>query len=502
MQGNCFNCEEHNIGCKEIDAACVKYNKDDLTCISPPIPSGTSLEEIIKEFEQKLCLNSSVPIIPCVKEILGISETTDTLSASSLLSYIQQWICSYIDENVKVTSGDNSTGYLYDKVETGECLDKTVIEDEFGNQKLKIAINFGCLTQKLPLCFNITPSECIIIDNSGQSCLPQPTTPVISRSSTTLIGTNCNGTIEWYNSQNQLVGTGINFIGNANTKYFAKCVTSCGTSQNSNVIEIPNITTYTAKRTALFLKECGVNECSVPCFSTSIEYTKTYTSTISQSDANSKAENDTGFSLEGQAKANAEGVCTCPDCNCVFPTYNSNIVITNATCNGQVVVANGQILITGITNANKMGFSFGAGAYSGQNYIDAVPLNNYNQGNVETTPTTVKLKGLSIETRVIVRLYNQANNCFKDVVITLTPPDCTQEQVEIEDVSITCEVSTATCLNYDITAGGSGATYWYQDCTTGNYTSTTVLANQTVSRCSRIEPQVVGGVSNLKGECP
>lgn len=499
MSENCFNCEEHNIGCKEIGAECVKYNKDDLTCLG--IPSGTSVEEIIKEFELKLCENTGVDIIPCVREILGISDTTDSLSVSSLLSYIQQWICSYIDENVKVTSGDNSTGFLYDKIETGDCLDKTVTEDEFGNQKVKISINMGCLTKALPLCFTIQPSECIIIDNSGLPCIPQPTVPVISRSNTTLIGTNCNGTIEWYTSNNQLVGTGANFIGNANTTYYAKCVTSCGTSQNSNTIQIPNINTYTAIRKAVFIKECGLNTCSMPCFGTSIEFSKTYTSNISQSDAESKAENDSGFALEGQAKVNAEGTCTCPDCNCVFPTYNNNIVITNATCSGQVIVANGQILITGIGNANRVGFSFGAGNYTGQNYVDAIPLNNYNQGNVETTPTTVKLKGLSIETRVVIRLFNQANNCFTDIIVTPTPPDCTQEQVEIEDVSVTCEVSTTVCMNYNITAGGTGATYWYQDCTTNAFTSVDIIANQTVSRCSKMEPQVVNGVVNLIGEC-
>lgn len=499
MSENCFNCEEHNIGCKEIDARCVKYNKNDLTCLD--IPSGTSIEDIIKEFENKICSLTDVDILPCVKEILGISTPTDVLGVSSLLSYIQQWICSYVDEKVKTTSGDNSTGYLYDKITTGDCIDKTVAEDELGNQTLKLSINTGCLAQLLPMCFTIQPSECIIIDNSGLPCIPQPTIPIISRSNTTLTGTNCNGTIEWYNSLGQLVGAGSNFIGNINTTYYAKCTTSCGTSGNSNNIQIPNITTYTTTRKAVFLKECGLNTCNMPCVSSSIEFSKTYTSTISQSDAESKAENDSGFAIEGQAKVNAEGTCTCPDCNCVFPTYNNNIVITNATCSGQVIVANGQILIAGITNANRMGFSFGAGVYSGQNYVDAIPLNNYNQGNVETTPTTVKLKGLSIETRVIIRLYNQANNCFTDVVVTPTPPDCTQEQVEIEDVSVTCEVSTSVCMNYNITAGGSGATYWYQDCTTSNFISVDILANQTVSRCSRMEPQVVNGVATLIGEC-
>lgn len=501
MSQNCFNCEEHKIGCKEISAECVKYNKDDLTCFSPPIPSGTSVEDVLKEFEIKLCSLTGVNIIPCVKDVLGISENTNVLSASSLLSYIQQWICTFEDEKVKITSGDESTGYLYDKIETGDCISSSVVEDVNGVQKLRISLDFECIATKLPLCFTIQPSECIIIDNSGLPCNPQPTTPIISRTNLTLFGTNCNGTIEWYNSDNQLIGSGGNFVGLPNTTYYAKCVTACGASVNSNSIGIPNITSYTATRKAIFIKECGVNECSVPCIGSSIEYTKVYTSIISQADADSKAENDALFSAEGQAKVNSDGTCVCPDCNCVFPVYNNNVVITNPSCNNQVIVANGQILITGINNANKVGFSFGAGVYTGQNYVDAYPLNNYNQGNVETTPTTVKLKGLSIETRAIIRLFNQANNCFKDVIVILSPPDCTQEQVEIEDVSITCEITTSVCMNYNITAGGSGATYWYQDCITNNFTSVDILAGQTVSRCSKIEPQVVNGVANLIGEC-
>lgn len=499
MSKNCFNCEEHNTGCKEIGAECVKYNKDDLTCFSPPIPAGTSVEDIIKELETKLCSITNASIVPCVKDILGISE--DVMSVTSLLSYIQQWICSYVDEKVKVTSGDDSTGYLYDKIETGECINSSVVEDGNGVQKLKFTLDFGCIASKIPACFTFQPSECIIIDNSGLPCNPQPTTPIISRTNLTLSGTNCNGTLEWYNSNNQLVATGGNFTGNPNTSYYAKCVTSCGSSVNSNTIVTPNVNVYTSTRRAIFVKECGVNECNIPCIGTTIEYVKNYTSTISQSDADSKAENDVLFSAEGQTKVNAEGTCTCPDCNCIFPTYNTNVVVTNPTCNNQVIVANGQILIAGISNANRFGFFFGAGGYAGQNYIDAIPLNNYNQGNIETTPTTIKIKGLSTETRAVIRIFNQANNCFKDVVVLLSPPDCTQEQVEIEDVSVTCEISTAICMNYNITAGGSGATYWYQDCTTNNFSSVDVLANQSVSRCSKIEPQVVNGVATLIGEC-
>lgn len=493
-------CECHEIGCDPTDSKCTIYNGEN-GC-SGILETGGNLEDILKNIDDKLCENFNISLITCVKEYLGIPNTTDVLSPNQLFTYIQQWICNYKDEKVKVSSGDFSTGYLFDKIVVGDCLIKSIVRDELtGVQQLKISIDFGCVGSKVPQCFEIETNNCIIIDNSELPCNPIATVPIITRTNLTLNSSNCNGVTQWYNSNNQLIGTGTSITVEGGATYYSKCATACGNSEASNSLNVPVLQTYTATRKAIFTKECGVNECNVPCLGSTSEFSKVYTSLISQADANAKAENDTTFSIEGQNKINLEGTCTCFDCNCTFPVYNNNIVVTNATCNGNTVNANGQILIVGINNADKFGFSVGAGDYSGVSYQSAITLNNYNQNNVETTPTTIKLKALSIETRVVFRLFNGAANCFKDIVVTLTPPDCTQEQVEITDTTISCEITNPICNNYSIVAGGSGATYWYENCITGSYVPETLLANTSTQKCSRIAPQVTGGVATLNGIC-
>lgn len=494
-------CECYSTGCdKPVNASCVIVDSDAFNCFVP-IERNTPLTEFLTRWEEKLCETFDVIVASCVKEKLGINTDVDVLTTSQLLGYIQNWICNYSDEKVKVTSGDFSNGYLFDKVTTGECLVKSVVKDVNGLEQLKISIDWGCLVSKIPTCFEIQTDECIMIDNSNLPCNPQPTTPVITKVGTTLNGTNCNGTLEWFNLTGQIIGTGSSITVEPNKAYYAKCTTACGSSPASTEVSLPPVITYTAKRKALFTKKCGTNECSVPCLGSVIEFTKTYSSIISQEDANSKAENDITFSIEGQMKADAEGECVCPDCNCVFPKYNSNIVVTNATCSGSVIQANGQILVVGIADADKFGFSIGSGTYSGVSYNNAISLNNVNQGNIETTPTTIKIKSLSVEKRVVMRIFNGNSNCFSDIEITLQPSDCTQEQVDIINTVISCEVVEEVCNRYTITAGGSGSTIWYQDCASGAYLSEDITANAVIQKCSSIAPQVTGGVSILTGVC-
>jgi hypothetical protein len=62
-------------------------------------------------------------------------------------------------------------------------------------------------------------------------------------------------------------------------------------------------TNYTAIRSAVFETSCASDEGSTEVF------TKNYTSTVSQAAAQALADADTGFTAEGQAYANANGVC-------------------------------------------------------------------------------------------------------------------------------------------------------------------------------------------------
>lgn len=489
--------------CEAIDASCVIYNKNvdvsDINCIAD-VPAGTNLKVILEKFDEVFCEINNVPLIPCVKSILGFGSEIQSTSQAVLLQAIQNYICGFQDTKVKVTQSDTSSGYLFDKIIPGDCLEKAVVTDATGSQKLRINLNWGCISSKLPLCFEVQASECIIVDTNN--CAPQPLTPVISKSGLVLSGVNCNGTLQWYNNNGELVSTGAVFNASPNESYYARCSNSCGDSGVSNLITIGNIITYKTKRTASFTRNnCGTNDCNIPCVGSSFVFEKEYTSTISQEHVNSLAENDISFTLEGQNLINLQGTCVCSDCTCESPMYNSNIIINNASCEGNIISANGQILFGGISDANKVGYSVGAGDYNGASYSSAFPLNNFSQGNITTTPSSVKLVGLSIETRIVFRLFNGSNTCFKDVVVLLSPPDCTKEQVIINDIIVGCEVPVTTCQDYKITAGGTIANVWVELCGETGYTFKEVLANQTVTYCAKSVPQVTGGVVTNMGNC-
>lgn len=495
-------CTCHDSSCKPVKSSCV-INESPLTCLN--FPENTSLDVILEAIDSFLCGFLNIPLLSCVKDKLGVDVNVETVTQLQLLNLIQTWICNYSDQNVKITPSDTATGFLKDKIALGDCLVSSVIADEFGVQQLKISLDFPCIITKIPTCFSIESNQCVTVDCTtcqGPVCTPQPLTPIITRVGTTLSGTNCNGTLQWYNSNNALVGSGSSFVGASNSTYYAKCANNCGESGASNNITIPVITTYTRVRTARFIKnDCGTNECSIPCIGTSSVFTKTYTSTISQEHADSLAENDETFGTDGQNFANANGSCDCPNCNCTFPVYNANVLKTNATCNGNVIAATGQILITGIANADKFGYSIGAGDYSGVSYNTAITLNNYNQNNIETTPASIKLKSLSTETRIVFRIFNGANNCYRDVVVLMTPPDCSQEQVEIGDISVSCEIDTQTCLAYTIVASSAVGDLTWVDCITGQYQYEVLSINQTRYKCSTIEPVVTNATVTLNGPC-
>lgn len=70
---------------------------------------------------------------------------------------------------------------------------------------------------------------------------------------------------------------------------------------------------WSSTRTESFTK----NDCPVDYFGTSVLFSKTYTSLISQADADAQAANDSNFAVLGQNNANANGAC-----NYVEPSYD------------------------------------------------------------------------------------------------------------------------------------------------------------------------------------
>ncbi|MBC8051871.1 MAG: hypothetical protein H7Y13_02285 [Sphingobacteriaceae bacterium] len=72
------------------------------------------------------------------------------------------------------------------------------------------------------------------------------------------------------------------------------------------LVVIPEPDTFTATRSGNFTR----NNCGVGSSGSVVAFEKEYTSTVSQNDADNQAANDPDFNTDGQAYANANGICT------------------------------------------------------------------------------------------------------------------------------------------------------------------------------------------------
>lgn len=94
---------------------------------------------------------------------------------------------------------------------------------------------------------------------------------------------------------------------------------------------------YSATRTETFVK----NNCPSGCTGSSVSFTKSYTSNISQADANTQAANDATYASQGQFNANNVGTCSGGSCSggTFTSTRTQNFTKTNCPsgCTGSVV---------------------------------------------------------------------------------------------------------------------------------------------------------------------
>lgn len=397
---NCVgdNCEE------KLDAACVfyKFNEPQISNIKAFIglDGNVSVEKIFEVLDEKLALITFDGAI--------------------------------FDEKVKVNAEDEQAGYLEDKLIVDEPL-TLEITDDF---KLSLGIDNNKLLENLldeAIALWNSTDEC---PASCEDCTPEPTIPAITATTTSLqpnefaglTSTNCNGIVYWYGNSGY-AGIGETLVVGAGT-YYAKCSTDCGMSANSNVVVITtNTITYTATRNAVFTRNnCGNNQCEEPCSGSSVTFSKTYTSTVSQSAADLSALNDVAFNTEGQVFANTSGTCACVETR--IPTYNS-IVVNHPTCIGLNNQNNGSIQISGLLNANRIAYntsgfgtlSWNSAATVSTTFYNILPLapNNY-----------------------YIRIF-YAPMCYVDVLRTINTPSC--QDVQISVTQPLCDDAVETDVN-------------------------------------------------------
>lgn len=397
---NCVgdNCEE------KLDAACVvyKFNEPQISNIKAFIglDGNVSVERIFEVLDAKL----------------------GQLSLSNAI----------FDEKVKINLEDPNAGFLEDKLEVDSPLVLTTTDDF----KLNISINKNTLLEGLlneAIALYASTDEC---PESCEDCTPEPTVPTITASTTTiqpnefagLTSTNCNGITYWYGNSGY-VGMGETLIIGAGT-YYAKCFTTCGLSANSNTLVInASTTTYTANRSGVFSRNnCGNNQCEEPCSGSTVTFTKTYTSTVSQSAADLLALNDTTFNSQGQIYANTNGSCSCVEA--LIPTYTS-VVLNHPTCIAGISQPNGSIQITGLLNANRIAYSTSGFSNLSWNSSSTINTSFYTLNNLE--PNTY-----------YIRIFYAAM-CYVDVLRTLNNPSC--QDIQISVIQPACEDNVGTVPN-------------------------------------------------------
>lgn len=149
--------------------------------------------------------------------------------------------------------------------------------------------------------------------------------------------------------------------------------------------------------------------------------------------------NDTIYTIRlfnGSDSCKKDLVVTVPgkicDVPCTTPTYNAKSGEA-ATCTGNVINSNAQFSITGITNMTRYGTSNG-NSYTGPPYSGAF-------ASVASSLNVANLPGSAQVQTKTVRLFNGADNCYLDVVVTIPAtscaPTCTNPTFNISSVQPT-----------------------------------------------------------------
>ena len=435
--------------CNKIDLKNVIYNN----CTESPslldcvlaIDNKTDAKTIVERIDEVLCQIYYPTVIPCFREKMDW-EVEDRKTILQLLTAIQQQLCDGVDVKVKVTESDTETGYLNNKIDTETCIRKRIETDVDGVQKIIFYLDAQCLADTFPGLINVETPQCYNVEcpDCNVTCTPAPLTPNIHHrivnNITYVYCTNCNGMVQWYNSDGEVIGTGTEIVGSSLTSYTAKSHTYCGESIMSAVYTTPNTTYYTVTKTTQFTKNnCPTNGCGQNCVGSVITFSKVYTSYISQAHAQSLMDSDVAYPSEGQTYANTNGSCTCPTCGCTNPSFTDTSV-SNSTCSGSgVLQSNGTVSINGISNTTKFGVVYNTTNYNGPNYSGAYTMGTTN-GNITSDSTSIIIHGLDTQTKIVIRLFNAEDGCYKDVFVALAPANCSTNPIGFSTFNITCSI--------------------------------------------------------------
>lgn len=243
-------------GCEKIiPAECVIYEPKGSTSFLKcylDIATKTSLKEILETLDYKLCNAFTLQVDTCIADLLGIQGRE--VDYKIFLNKLSNHICNSADRFVKVSPTDTQSGYLFDKINVGQCLIKRIIRDGNNVERVEVSLDFDCLASKMGT------SSCIEVDCCGSGGFPPSyiplqiatNTPTVCGSSVaTLTATTQCQAIFWFRD-NVLIASGSEKTITVNTtgSYFAICKAANGdTVSLSNSIKITHTGVCTCEDT-------------------------------------------------------------------------------------------------------------------------------------------------------------------------------------------------------------------------------------------------------------
>lgn len=196
-------------GCYDFyDTGCVKYSGDTLNCLE--VSTGKSLTEILGLLNLKVCSleaisglvkadpSDTVPADLQTKLQAGVNIVlTPVGSGANKKIKIDAVIGggTVVDEQVKVSSTDSTTGYLFDKVTTSDCVTWVKINSGL-NEKLKAVIDWDCALLKL----SSLPGWCTVVQNCQTASQPCGQVSGITKQNST----SNSLTLSWLSSVNAI----------------------------------------------------------------------------------------------------------------------------------------------------------------------------------------------------------------------------------------------------------------------------------------------------------
>jgi hypothetical protein len=131
----------------EFNTNCIVYNKlpnrSKLLCFLG-LDNNTTLTKILEGLDSKLCIKPS----QCAKLKFGFGCDA---GIDTVIYKLLDYLCVLEDTKVKITAQDISGGFLFDKIETGPCISKIMVQDVNGNQKIRFELDFTCIKNNLPV---------------------------------------------------------------------------------------------------------------------------------------------------------------------------------------------------------------------------------------------------------------------------------------------------------------------------------------------------------------